>query len=136
MLPPDGAPQRASRSDIIMLEKQILNPTEPGRLLRKTRVHSRQSTSRNRRHSNVLTMSLTSYFIASLLSQEKHHLYSLLDPNFKPPRVQVTSLHSNPNMMRFQEILKNSGVNVPVVSLQGVQWMTVSDGKLHYFCDT
>ena len=74
-------------------------------------------------------MSLTSRFIMNLLSQQKHHLYSLLDPNFKPPRVQVTSLHSNPNMMRFQEVLKSNGVDVPVVSLQGIQWMTVSDGN-------
>lgn len=74
-------------------------------------------------------MSLTSHFIVNLLSQQKHHLYSLHDPNFKPPRVQVTSLHSNPNMMRFQEMLRGNGVDVPVFSLQGIQWMTVSDGN-------
>ena len=74
-------------------------------------------------------MSLTPHFIASLLSQQKNHLYSILDPNFKPPRVQVTSLHSNPNMMRFQKMLEGTGIDVPVVSLQGIQWMTVSDGN-------
>ena len=31
--------------------------------------------------------------------------------------------------MRFQEMLKSNGVDVPVVSLQGIQWMTVSDGN-------
>ena len=32
-------------------------------------------------------------------------------------------------MLRFQESLKEAGVDVPVFSLQGIQWMTISDGN-------
>lgn len=87
----------------------------------------------SRSHSGIIKLSsmyLTTGFVAGLLSKETSRVYGLLDgPSYIPPRLQVTSLHSNPNMMRFRNILRGSGINVPVISLQDVQWMTVSDGN-------
>src|SRR5271156_5005754 len=75
-------------------------------------------------------MSLTTGFISSLLSKEKKRVYSINDPDYKPPQLQVVSLRVNPNILRIQELYRANGVdNVPVVSTHGIQWMTVSDGN-------
>ena len=75
-------------------------------------------------------MSLTSGFIASAPAKPKNCLYSLLDnANFTPPRLQVTSLHENPNVAMLRNHFRGMGITTPIEGTQNLQWFTLSDGN-------
>jgi len=75
-------------------------------------------------------MSLTSGFIASAPAKPKKRLYSLLDnANFTSPRLQVTSLHENPNLAMLRNHFRGMGITTPIQGTHNLQWMTLSDGN-------
>jgi hypothetical protein len=72
-------------------------------------------------------MSLAPDFIPSIPTKAKGHIYSLSEPGYLSPRLQITSIHENPIVSRLKA--QPELPNVPVIGTHGVKWMTVSDGK-------
>lgn len=74
-------------------------------------------------------MSLTTGFIASLLSKKKGEVYAKdFTPGYDPPRLQI-ALIENPGITAFKAVMGDALQDIPMFGTHGMKWLTVSDGK-------